>query len=121
MNEPIINPWWFYLASVCDKVLFMATAVLVASFFISIWCGLGLLWESGEEHKQKLKWLVKKVLFAVAVAATLTLVIPNKETVISMVVASVVTNENVKMTREEIISLISDVRNAVAGMERERK
>ena len=121
MNEPIINPWWFYLASVCEQLSVFAAVACAASGVAAWWCGIRLVCEPDEIGLSKLNYFFKKALCICAVASTILLVVPNKGTIISMMVASVITKENIKITRDEVISLISDVRKAVTGMERESK
>lgn len=121
MSEPIVNPLWFYLAGVCENIY-------GACFLFSLFCIialLGVLIVRNTTHDKdeicEMKNIARRISYAFLTAIAVTTILPSRETIMSMVAASVITKENIKMTRDEIISLISDVRKAVTGMERERK
>lgn len=115
MSEPLISPWLIYLVSVCDLVSKLSTALFGISLAVAILLGVGLVLETNEEFRKKLVTTFKITLCAVVVSLTAVLFVPNKEIAISMVIANVITRENINITKNEILSLITDVKNIIDG------
>lgn len=93
MSEPIINPWVFYLISLCDKV---STACAVAAFVLvglALFLTIGMVidgLDGGPVDKSVRKMAV--ILYAVGgVSALLALFVPSSTTVTAMVAASNIT------------------------------
>lgn len=94
MSEPIINPWVFYLISLCDKVSVASTAaafVLVAlAVFLTI-----VLADAGYPVDESIRKTVV-ILYAVGVvSALLAVFVPSGTTVTAMVAANNITPETV--------------------------
>ena len=115
MSEPLISPWLIYLVSVCDNIFRTSMALSIMFGITTAYCGVGLVLETNEKFRKKLVTTFKITLCAVVVSLTAVLFVPNKETAISMVIASVVTRENINITKNEILSLITDVKNIIDG------
>ena len=111
--EPVINPWFFYFASVANSVIIVSKT---ACFLLAIICTglmIGFLCESGyygEEEKKEIyeKWLVKCVK-ALVVCAMLSIFLPSKQTLIQMVVAKNVTVDLVGQTADAVTQVYNDI------------
>ena len=115
MSEPIISPWLIYLADVCDclSMFFSTIAILLGG--VTIAYGVGLIESYGIEGIHDIHPLFKKAVCAFVIALTVATFVPSKDTIISMAVANVVTRENINLTKNEILSLITDVKNILDG------
>lgn len=100
-----INPIWFYFIGLCDDIIEIAT-------IISVFCLIGvvvgyILRLTGFEEEIKGKKIPIK-LFAIigAISITICLIVPSSTTVKEMMIASVVTHENVNATIEDVKEFI---------------
>lgn len=110
--EPIISPWAFYAISLCGKVLVAGQFMMFVSMcmlFISFACYLrdG---EVSEDIKKAMK--IAFVLFIVG--GIIFLLVPNKETAITMLIASIVTPDNVMAVQDNVVDFIQKIAKAVA-------
>ena len=115
MSEPIISPWLIYLVSVCDNISSVSMALSIMFGVATAYCGVGLVLETNKKFRNKLVTTFKITLCAVVVSLTTVLFVPNKEVAISMAIANVITKENINITKNEILSLITDVKNIIDG------
>ena len=105
MSEPIINPWLFYLMDVSQGILGFSLCIALASFVGLIFIGL-ICCDGGRSEY----YLTLKVLCSVfIVTSLLSIFIPAKETIMQMVVASVVTPENIQMVGEGTEAVASKI------------
>lgn len=98
---PIINPWFFYFLSFADafKVISVVAAILVPVIFII--CVI----EDADSRKNILNSNDKKWMFRVSVfLILLAMLLPSKETLLTMQVASLVTEENLTGAYDIIIN-----------------
>ena len=110
--EPIISPWAFYAISLCGKVLVAGQFMMFVSMcmlFISLACYLGD-GEVSEDIKKAMK--IAFVLFIVG--GIIFLLVPNKETAITMLIASIVTPDNVMTVQDNVVDFIQKIAKAVA-------
>lgn len=114
MNEPLINPWLFYASDVCEKIWFLSSFNAMAATIVLV---LKYTWPYSSFEKVNLKQLLCAAV-AFTMIATLT---PEKKTIMNMAIASVITKENLKMTREEIITLIADIKKVIEKDENIKK
>ncbi len=77
--------------------------------------------ETDENFRKKLATALKITLCAVVVSLTAVLFVPTKEIAISMVIANVITRENINITKNEVLSLITDVKNIIDGNKDDKK
>ena len=105
MSEPIINPWLFYLMDVSQGILGFSFCIALVSFMCLI--VIGILYYDGGQREY---YLTLKVLCSVfIVTSLLSIFIPAKETIMQMVVASVVTPENIQMVGEGTEAVASKI------------
>ena len=98
---PIINPWFFYFLSFADafKIISVVAAILVPVIFII--CVI----EDADSKKSVLNSNDKKWMFKVSVfLILLAMLLPSKETLLTMQIASLVTEENLTGAYDIIIN-----------------
>lgn len=109
MSEPIINPWAFYLISLCDKVSWVSTAVALVLVALAVLLTIGMVTDGDPDDKSLRKMVV--ILYAVVgVSALLALFVPSSETAIAMLVAKNVTPETIRLagkTATESVEIIT--------------
>lgn len=90
MSEPIINPWVFYLISLCDKVYMASTAVALVLVGLAAFLTIGLAIDGDYPDKRMSKTVV--LLYALGgVSALLAVFVPSGTTVTAMVAANNIT------------------------------
>ena len=117
-----IHPIWFYLMDICESFKGVSLAIAIVLFIftlggILIICGIVTESDfsnlSDREKEEQNKWLKKfkvSTIFAI-IFMCLFCVTPTKEGVTKMMIASVVTYENVEMVKgdaKEIIDYITE-------------
>lgn len=110
--EPIISPWVFYAINLCGKVLVAGQFMMFASMcilFISLTFYLG-----DEEVSEDLKKAMKIAFVLFIVGGIIFLLVPNKETAITMLTASVVTSDNITAVQDNAVDFIQKIAKAVA-------
>ena len=112
----IINPWLFYIASVFDKLHIIACMGAIASVF-----SLGLIIFTYDEMKKtfevaKITKRMKQLGVLSVVFLTLTICIPSEQTMTKMMIANVLTTENIKsgtdFTQDQIGQLVDKIADA---------
>lgn len=94
MSEPIINPWAFYLISLCDKVSVASTAVALVLVALAVFLTIGMVADGDPVDKSLRKMVV--ILYAVGgVSALMAVFVPSGTTVTAMVAANNITPETV--------------------------
>ena len=94
MSEPIINPWVFYLISLCDKVYMASTAVALVLVALAVFLTIVLV-DGGYPVDESIRKTVV-ILYAVGVvSALLAVFVPSGTTVTAMVAATNITPETV--------------------------
>ena len=108
MDTPIVNPWFFYWISFVDKIQIFFIIGIVVSIIIGIITGILWLCEIGYDDNESLKKkylpLLKKVAFWLFVSSFLTVVTPDKSTLIEMAVAKNVTPATIETGKDVIKS-----------------
>jgi NADH:ubiquinone oxidoreductase subunit 6 (subunit J) len=105
--EPIINPWFFYLVNLLDRVLIVTTIVLIISV-IGVVFTLFVLSDNlfdEEEAKTCKKWN-KISMIALLISTFMLVATPSKETVYEMVVASYITENNIEAAKDNAKDLV---------------
>lgn len=105
----IINPLWFYLINVSSN-LHIVCGVIACLALIAIFCTI-LMYPILEDMDVEFKGLRTKLVIIGIVCAFISILAPSKETCYQMMVASLVTKENIEMTAEagkEAIDYIVD-------------
>lgn len=98
-----INPIWFYFMGLCDDVKALAVIIVMFSWMIAL--ALYLINDMrGEDDKKN--YPLKKLITLGIVSLILATITPTSATVKEMMVASVVTYDNVETAKEDVKSLI---------------
>ncbi len=109
MSEPIINPWVFYLISLCDKVSVVCTITAMVFVVMAVVMTIGMAIDGDPDDKSLRKIVV--IMYAVGgVCALLALFVPSSETAIAMLVAKNVTPETIRLagkTDTESVEIIT--------------
>lgn len=98
--KPIINPWLFYLVDVIDSFRF--TIFLLLILFTLILGIQAIIENNNEDDEVKVIKTIKKMLIVVTLGLTFSTFIPSKKTCYKMMIASQVTEENVKKAENVI-------------------
>ena len=127
MMDYIINPWWFYLISILSTVSLLSVLYFLLSLAAFIFIAIGFASEvgSGEERGNKngnddtYKWWEKafKISTVILVSSIMILVfVPSEQTMDKMLIASVVTKQNVEagadFTQDQISKLVDKISDA---------
>ena len=107
--EPIISPWVIYLFSVLTKLNMVASAVVIFScasmVFITVFRFI--------YDDMKIKINYKDVTIVTIIATILVIIIPNEKTMLSMLTLSFITPDNIVITENHVIDLITKIMDAV--------
>lgn len=117
--EYIINPWWFYLAGLFGK-LEMLWWVIINTLAFLVFIGiLLLLMCDGIDYNQLMsitKRKSKRIVAVLSVLALLFIAVPTQDTVNKMIIANVLTTENIKggaeFTQDQIGQIIDKIADA---------
>lgn len=93
MNEPIINPWAFYLIGLCDNVSVVCTVAAVVFVALAVVLTIGMVIDGidGEPTDKGIRKMAV-ILYAVGgVSALLAIFVPSSTTVTAMVAANNIT------------------------------
>lgn len=94
MSDPIINPWVFYMISLCDKVSMASTAAAIVLVALAVFLTI-VLSDDGYPVDESIRKSVV-ILYAVGVvSALLAVFVPSGTTVTAMVAANNITPETV--------------------------
>lgn len=97
-----INPIWFYFIGLCDNIIEVAIAI---STLCIIGAMVGYLFKIiGFDEEKKVP--IKLMTIVGIIGIIISLIVPNSTTVKEMMIASVVTHENVDATIEDVKKLI---------------
>ena len=107
--EPIISPWIIYLFSVLTKLNIVASAVAIFSgasmVFIAM---LRFIYDDME-----IKFNYKNAIIVTTIATMLVILIPDEKTMLAMLTLSFITPDNVVITENHIIDLVTKIMDAV--------
>lgn len=107
--EPIISLWIIYVLHVFDKLYFACGMVLMCGVIIS---PLLAIFGNMEESECMMKY-AKILAIVAAVCALVLIIVPDKETMITMIAASYITPDNIQMVQGNIVEFIKQISEAV--------
>ena len=112
----IINPWFFYFASLADNlqmlsIIVFSVSLIVAIIFGVVWCCEMNDYDCfGRDDKTQILNFFKKMFktstITVIVSATLMAIIPSEETINKMIISSVITKENIEGVKTDAKELV---------------
>lgn len=91
----IVNPWLIYLITRCDAIVTLAMVVSVMSGVVAIVCLIGRFVKWEEDTREGLMKGLKIYLIICAVSSFISVIVPDKQTCIEMMIADKVTSESV--------------------------
>lgn len=116
MMDYIINPWWFYLISVIDKVHLIAMLGAIASVFTIVLILIGHNELKKTVENAKIMKRIKQLGALSAVFLTLVVCIPSENTMTKMMIANVLTKQNIEagtdFTQDQIGKLVDKIADA---------
>ena len=110
-----INPIWFYLMDICNnlQIVFTVLAVVLAvigiGFLIAIPCIISEGHEEDSPEIKKVKKIFIKAFILCGIFVTLAVATPSKDALTKMLIASVVTQENVEKAKGDVKELVDYV------------
>jgi hypothetical protein len=107
--EPIISPWVIYAVQLLDNLRDVAMILFVLSGIASVLLAIPVILDDKDLPK---KYLKKAVIIA-AICGGMDIIIPNKETMITMIAASYITSDNIQMTQGNIVEFIKQISEEV--------
>lgn len=96
MDNPIVNPIWFYLADTIPNIRYVLIAVGFCLFMLSI----------GQIDNNK---VFRKIVVSGFLALIVGALIPSQETLYKMVVAKTITPNNIKIASDYISDTVTNV------------
>ena len=110
--EPIISPWIIYAISVLNSVKLILTVVCVVS---SIVWGMSLAGNIlDEEEDVKILFKYSSIVFMICIIPII--IIPSKETMLTMLTLHYVTPDNLSLVQNNAIEFIQEVVEALKGV-----
>lgn len=107
--EPIISPWIIYAVQLLDNLHGVCMVLFVLSVSASVILALPVIVDDEDLPK---KYLKKTVIIA-AVCGGMASIIPNKETMITMIAVSYITPDNIQMVQGNVVEFIRQIIEAV--------
>lgn len=100
---PIISPWLFYLVDVMDNLKF--ECLFIPMLFLLYMLSIAYTKEE-DINEEKIVKIVKKLIICSALVFTVESFLPSKKTCYQMMIASQVTEENIKKAEDRIKSSV---------------
>ena len=119
-----INPAWFYWISVLSTIKGVAIGAIVILCILVLVLGIIFLANDrlydldDEDEKKKYKKIVKAFVIAFSISIITAIFVPSKETCEKMMIASVVTEENVNATTDEVKELVDYIFEKFENLEK---
>lgn len=127
MEQVIINPMWIYLIGVVERLGIVLNFVLCSAAILLIICFVGVyvfIEDSYGEERKKYEKTFKdllKFVFIWFVFVIISVLVPNKTTLISMLVAKTVTVEKVVQGKEVVKGSIDYIFEKIKEVNDENK
>ena len=109
-----INPLWFYLMHLSHN-FGVFCAILGGIFILCGFVHIVILTDGVDTDKEEaaIKKHIKLFFILGLLVVTISLLLPNKETCIEMMVASQITHENIEATKEEVYDIIDYITDKI--------
>lgn len=108
--EPIISPWVIYLFSVLTTLNTVAFIIAIFSWVTIFFIALNKIIYGDD---MEIKFNYKIVVIVSVIATMLVILIPDEKTMLAMLTLSFITPDNVVITENHIIDLITKITDAV--------
>ena len=113
--EPIISPALIYLIHMINAIYGLSIFILFVSAFTMVMSPLiaDCICEDYEEEGKVMRKIIKICAILVVICIILIMFIPNGKTLYAMIAASMITPDNISITEDQIVDLISKIAKAV--------
>lgn len=113
--EPIISPALIYLIHMINAIYGLSIFVLFVSAFTMVMSPLiaDCICEDYEEEGKVMRKIIKICAILVVICIILIMFIPTEKTIYAMIAASMITPDNISITEDQIVDLISKIAKAV--------
>lgn len=117
--EPIISPWLVYLISTLTPIKgFFATATIILLAIIFFTILFNFIEEDSmdriyDSETKKLDSSFKKLIILTVISAILAVLVPTKETVVTMYIANMITPDNLNLANDMFKSNLKDYLNII--------
>ena len=108
--EPIISPWVIYLFSVLTKLNIAAFAVALVSWATIFFIALDKIIYGDD---MEIGFNYKNAIIVAIIATMLATLIPDEKTMLAMLTVSFITPDNIVITENHVIDLITKIMDAV--------
>ena len=106
--EPIISPVAIYLFSVLAKLNMVALAVMIFSWVIIFLVGIKFTFDDMDVN-----FSFKNAVIVAVIATIIVIFIPDEKTMLAMLTVSFITPDNIVITENHVIDLITKIMDAV--------
>ena len=113
--EPVISPALIYLIQMINALYGLSIFILFVSAFTMVMSPLiaDCICEDYEEEGKVMRKIIKICAILVVICIVLIMFIPNEKTIYAMIAASMITPDNISITEDQIVDLISKIAKAV--------
>ena len=108
--EPIVSPWIIYLFSILTKLNVVASIATLSSWAAILFIGLYKIIYGDD---MEIPFNYKYVIIVLITSTVLTIIIPDRQTMLSMLTLSFITPDNIAVTENHIIELVTKIMDAV--------
>ena len=107
--EPIISPVVIYLFSILAKLNMVALAVMIFSWVIIFMVGMYKF----TFDDMDVKFSFKNAIIVAVIATIIVIFIPDEKTMLAMLTVSFITPDNIVITENHVVDLITKIMDAV--------
>ena len=108
--EPIISPWVIYLFSVLTKLNTISFTIALFSWATIFFIALDKIIYGDD---MEIEFNYKNAIIVAIIATMLVILIPDEKTMLSMLTLSFITPDNIVITENHVIDLITKIMDAV--------
>ena len=108
--EPIISPWVIYLFSVLAKLNTVAFTIAIFSWATIFFIALNKIIYGDD---MEIEFNYKNAIIVAIIATMLVIIIPDEKTMLSMLTLSFITPDNIVITENHIIDLVTKIMDVV--------
>ena len=114
--EPIVNPWMIYWFSTIEKLGVAAQTLMICGFTVggimAFFNGLERQFRTAEEIEKNSKY-AKWLFIAGVIGSVFTILLPDKETMLTMLALEYVTPDNIAVVQGSIVDFVKQLSEAV--------
>ena len=108
--EPIVSPWIIYLFSILTKLNIVAFSIAVFSWVSIFFIFLNKIIYGDD---LEIEFNYKYAIIVAVIATIIVILIPDEKTMLAMLTLSFITPDNIVITENHVIDLITKIMDAV--------